>query len=283
MKEEFLSPMCPIDLSDRIRTTATSDPQFEHDGIRFLTLYSPALKGRGDVSVFSPPGIEQRADVPLVILLHGVHDSHWVWFFNGGAHKVAMDLMADGRMRPMLLATPSDGLYEDGSGYLRHSGQDFEGWVTDDVIEGVANAFGCVSEKSPIFIVGLSMGGYGALRLGLKRADIFRGISAHSAITDIKEMSQFVRDPFPPELLESTETDLFAWIEKNREILPPFRFDCGTSDELIEGNRRFHDELKRRGISHQYAEFEGKHEWSYWSAHISSSFLFFESILAVPR
>lgn len=266
---------------ERIRTISTSDRQFEHDGIRFLTLYSPALKGRGDVSVFAPHEIGLKRDVPLVLLLHGVYDSHWTWFFNGGAHKAAMNLMADGRMRPMLLAAPSDGLYEDGSGYLRHSGRDFERWITDDVIEGVSRTYGCISEKSPIFIAGLSMGGYGALRLGMKRADLFRGVSAHSAITDIREMSQFVRDPFPPELVKSTETDIFAWIEKNREMLPPFRFDCGTSDPLIEGNRRFHGELKRRAIPHQYGEFNGEHEWSYWSAHISSSLLFFESVLAV--
>lgn len=73
-----------------------------------------------------------------------------------------------------------------------------------------------------------------------------------------------------------------AWIEKNREILPPLSFDCGTGDQLIEGNRRFHKELKRRGISHQYVESDGRHDWSYWSAHMSSSFLFFENILGEP-
>lgn len=274
--------MVPIKPAGRTRAVSTSDPQFERDGIRFLTLYSPALKGRGDVSVFVPPGIESSTAVPLILLLHGVHDSHWAWFFNGGAHKVALDLMAKGRMRPMLLVAPSDGLYRDGSGYLCHSGGDFERWITDDVIESVGNEFGCISGSSPIFIVGLSMGGYGALRLGLKRADIFRGISAHSAITDVEEMSQFVCDPFPPEPIETAEINLFSWIEKNRKILPPLRFDCGTDDQLIEGNRRFHNELKRRGISHQYVEFDGGHDWSYWSAHVSSSFLFFENILGEP-
>jgi len=274
--------MIPIKPAGRTRTISTSDPHFERDGIRFLTLYSPALRGRGDVSIFVPPGIESSTSVPLILLLHGVHDSHWAWFFNGGAHKVASDLMAEGQMRPMLLVAPSDGLYRDGSGYLGHSGRDFERWITDDVIESVANTFGCISGSSPMFIVGLSMGGYGALRLGLKRADIFRGISAHSAITDIGEMSQFVCDPFPPEPIDKAETDLFAWIEKNRKILPPLRFDCGTGDQLIEGSRRFHNELKRRGVSHQYVEFDGGHDWVYWSAHVSSSFLFFENILREP-
>jgi putative tributyrin esterase len=271
--------MAPIKPAGRIRTISASDPRFESKCIRFLTLYSPALGGRGDVSVFAPPGIESHTSVPLVLLLHGVYDSHWAWFFKGGAHKVALDLMAKSQMRPMLLVAPSDGLYQDGSAYLRHSGRNYETWITNDVIEGVTSAFACIGGSSPVFIAGVSMGGYGALRLGLKHADLFRGISAHSAITRFEEMLQFVSDPFPFECSDAAEIDLLSWIERNREILPPLRFDCGMGDRLIEGNRRFHNELNSKAIPHQYIEFDGEHNWPYWHAHVSSSFLFFESIL----
>ena len=262
-----------------IRTIAVSDPQFECSNIRFLTLYSPALGGRGDISVFVPPGVESHRSVPVVILLHGVYDSHWAWFFKGGAHEVASYLIANGQMRPMLLVAPSDGLYRDGSAYLRHSGRDYERWITDDVIEGVTKAFAYVDAGSAVFITGLSMGGYGALRLGVKHPDIFRGISAHSAITQIEEMSQFTSAPFPSEGADAAETDLISWAERYRNILPPLRFDCGTGDPLIEGNRHFHRELKNRQIPHRYMEFEGAHDWSYWHANVSSSLLFFEEIL----
>jgi len=179
----------------------------------------------------------------------------------------------------MLLVAPSDGLYRDGSAYLRHSGRDYERWITDDVIEGVTKAFAYVDAGSAVFITGLSMGGYGALRLGVKHPDIFRGISAHSAITQIEEMSQFTSAPFPSEGADAAETDLISWAERYRNILPPLRFDCGTGDPLIEGNRHFHRELKNRQIPHRYMEFEGAHDWSYWHANVSSSLLFFEEIL----
>ncbi len=266
-------------LAGGIRKIAVSDPLFECGGIRFLTLYSPALGGRGDLSVFVPSDALSRRSVPVVVLLHGVYDSHWAWFFKGGAHKVAFDLIETSRMRSMLLVAPSDGLYEDGSAYLRHSGRDYESWITDDVIEGVTKVFPCVDAGSPIFIAGLSMGGYGALRLGAKRPDIFSGISAHSAITRIEEMSQFTASPFPFASLDADEANLLSWFEKNREILPPFRFDCGTCDPLIEGSRRFHRELEKRQILHRYMEFDGKHDWPYWHEHVASSLLFFEEIL----
>jgi putative tributyrin esterase len=271
--------MAPRRPAGGIRSIAASDPQFECRGIRFLTLYSPSLGGRGDVSVFVPAGIESHTSIPMVILLHGVYDSHWAWFFKGGAHEVASKLIAKSEMRPMLLVAPSDGLYGDGSAYFCHSGRNYERWITDDLIEGLIKAFACVDADSVVFIAGLSMGGYGALRLGMKRPDIFRGISAHSAITQIEEMYQFTSDQFPLESVHAGETDLLSWVERNRDLLPPLRFDCGTRDLLIEGNRRFHGQLNKRQIPHRYMEFEGGHDWSYWHTHVESSFLFFEEIL----
>ncbi len=276
--------MAPTRSAGEIQTIAVSDTQFECAAIRFLTLYSPALAGRGDVSVYIPPGIESLTSVPVVVLLHGVYDSHWAWFFKGGAHEVASDLVAKSRIRPMFLVAPSDGLFQHGSAYLRHSGRDYERWITDEVVEGVSRTFTCVDQRSPLFICGLSMGGYGALRLGAKRPDIFRGISAHSAITRIEEMSQFVFEVFPSKEIDAADADIIAWIERNRSVLPPLRFDCGTNDALIAGNRRFHEELDARSVPHSYTEFDGDHNWAYWHEHIGRSLLFFENILrGVPN
>jgi putative tributyrin esterase len=271
--------MAPTKPAAGIRTIAVSDPQFECSSVRFLTIYSPALGGRADVSVFLSPGVELLSSVPVVVLLHGVYDSHWAWFFKGGAHEVTSDLIAKSRIRPMLIVAPSDGLYQDGSAYLRHSGRDYERWITEDVTEAVTRTFPCVDPGSPLFISGLSMGGYGALRLGAKYANLFRGVSAHSAITCIQEMSQFAFEEFPSDEIDAFDADILPWIEKNRNVLPPLRLDCGTSDPLIDSNRRFHQELDARGIPHRYAEFDGEHDWAYWHDHFGESLLFFEEIL----
>lgn len=265
--------------TERIRTIELSDPEFEQDGVRFVTAYSPSLGGRADMSVFVTPGIESLPQAPVVLLLHGVYGSHWAWFFKGGAHRTAQELAAAGRTRPMLLVAPSDGLYRDGSGFLRHSEADYEAWIVRDVLDVVFTTFPCVNCNSPVFIAGLSMGGFGALRLGAKHAGTFRGISAHSAITRVEEMSAFVFEPFPVGEIDADEADILHWCDKNRNTLPPIRFDCGVDDALIGANRRLHDELKQRGIDHQYFELEGDHSWPYWRAGITSTLLFFEEIM----
>ena len=66
------------------RTIDSSDPRFEHDGLREVTFKSPSLGGRADMSLFIPPGIVGKTDLPLVILLHGVYGSHWAWTRKGG-------------------------------------------------------------------------------------------------------------------------------------------------------------------------------------------------------
>lgn len=265
--------------SGRIRTIEISDAGISAEGLRFLTLYSPALAGRGDLTVFAPRVVESGSTVPIVLMLHGVYGSHWSWFLQGGAHQTAIRLAEAGHIRPMLLVAPSDGLFQDGSGYLRHSGRDYESWILADVMEGLRRSFPCVDRQSPLFITGLSMGGYGALRMGAKYAGMFRGISAHSAITQIEEMSYFVKERYPFDQLPPLETCLMGWFEGNRNKLPPLRFDCGTRDPLLESNRRLHSELQVQDIPHEYVEFDGGHDWQYWRAHFASSLLFFEDIL----
>jgi enterochelin esterase-like enzyme len=265
---------------ERIRTLEVSDTEFACDGVRFMTMYSPALRGRGDASVFVPPGAEGCVSVPVVVLLHGVYGSHWAWFFKGAAHRTAGELIAAHRIRPMVLVAPSDGLQGDGSGYLPHPDRDAEGWIVRDLLEGLRRMFACVDRQSPIFIAGLSMGGYGALRLGAKYARLFRGIAAHSAITDVAEMDEFTFEPFSTAGVPAEDLDVIAWMERHREFLPPIRLDCGLEDHLLAGNRRFHAALDACGIPHSYSEADGAHEWSYWRRQLSATLLFFEEVLA---
>ena len=271
--------MAPINGDQGIRTIELSDPDLPCEGIQFVTMYSPALGGRGDLSIFAPHGIAAMTSVPVVLLLHGVYGSHWAWFFKGAAHRTAVELISAGRIRPMLLVSPSDGLYQDGSGYLAHSGHNYEAWITKDVLECIRTSFSYVDRNSSVFLAGLSMGGYGALRLGAKHPKIFHGVSAHSAITNISEMKSFAFEPFPIEQIDPADMDLLHWMERNRSILPPLRFDCGIDDPLLDGNRRLHTDLQKRRVPHQYFEFPGGHTWQYWRTHLASSLLFFETIV----
>src|SRR4051794_3014692 len=91
------------------RSLEISDARFERDHLRYVTVETPSLAGRGDILFFVPPGVSQ-AGTPLAILLHGSYGSHWAWAFQGGVHITALLMMERGEIPPMVLAMPSDGL-----------------------------------------------------------------------------------------------------------------------------------------------------------------------------
>lgn len=263
----------------KFRSIAVSDPRFERDNLRYITVKSDHLKGRGDISVFVPPGNDHQ-DLPIVILLHGVYGSHWAWTHLAGVHYQMLAGIDRGLLKPMVLVMPSDGLWGDGSGYTEHKVQNFEKWIMIDVINAVSQTIKETSDNSVLFIAGLSMGGFGALRLGAKYGNRFKAISGLSSITDARQMKDFAEEDFLTFLNENQEDlSVFETILKNRDTLPEIRFDCGVSDPLIMENRLLHKQLTEREIPHLYQEFSGSHEWPYWEENIMKTLLYFNEQL----
>ena len=254
-----------------------SDPRFERDGLRVITVRSGALGRRADVCFWAPPIGTCSTTLPLVILLHGTGGSAWSWPLTGGAHLTASRLIESGEIAPVALAMPSDGLWGLGSGYVPHADADYERWIVEEVPAAAALADDRVTAASPLTIAGLSMGGFGALRLGAKYPDRFRGISAHSAVTTLGRLAEATGDRLDglPGFGQPDGAALH-WLEVNAERLPPLRFDCGTDDHLLPGNRALHAALDARGIEHQYEEFAGAHDWLYWRLHLADSLRFLD-------
>ncbi|MEM8899433.1 MAG: alpha/beta hydrolase-fold protein [Bacteroidota bacterium] len=261
---------------ESFRSVELSDAPFEMSGLRFLTVKTPNLKGRGDICLFVPKQAANLVSLPIYILLHGVYGSSWVWALKGGVHLSAQTLIDQQKIKPAIIAMPSDGLWGDGSGYIHHNEIQFDQWIISDVPKAIRENIPQADEHSPICIGGLSMGGYGALRLGTNFPGIFQAISAHSSITQLVEMESFVEEPLSSYEGEPAFLDVIQAAEKHKEILPPIRFDCGTSDPLLAANRTLHNQFTRLGIPHVFEEFPGGHEWPYWQEHVVSSLNFFD-------
>jgi putative tributyrin esterase len=249
-----------------------------YDVLDFITIKSKALRKRADITVFNPSKNDNSGkSIPLVILLHGVYGSHWAWTMKGKVHETARNLISEGKIKPMVLVMPSDGLFGDGSGYVPHKTENYEKWIVEDVISLAKEQITQVDDESPIFISGLSMGGFGALRLGAKYPELFRAFSGLSSITHFEQLKQFLSD-FESLKNQSLEHDgVIDWMIKNKTTLPPFRFDCGTNDILIEHNRHLHLELENHNIPHIFKENPGEHSWEYWKKHIADTLIFFNS------
>lgn len=266
-------------MTGRFRTIEVSDTAIPTGGLTFVTVKSASLGMRADVTFYLPAGASEQPDLPLLLLLHGVHGSHWAWALKGGAHLTAVRLIEEGALPPMAIAMPSDGLWGDGSGYVRHSGQDFESWIIDEVPAAARELSAAIGASSPLLVAGLSMGGFAALRFAGKYRDRITAAAAHSAVTDVTQLDALMAETRVGWSTDSADQTVLAAIAGADGPLPPIRFDCGLADAYLESNRALHEELDRRRIAHVYAEAEGGHDWGYWSLHIEQTLRFFGKVL----
>jgi len=260
--------------------SSITDGKYTPAGVTHFSLKSSHLGARGEITTYMPDVARGVKDLPFIILLHGVYGSHFSWLYQGGAGVVLEQLIDQGTTGPALLVMPSDGLNGDGTGYLPHKDANYEKWITEDVLEAIRYQFAEISSTSPAFITGLSMGGYGALRLGMKYHHIFNGVSGHSSITDLDDLKTFIEDDIDVKLDTDTilRSSLLSIALQHKAELPPIRFDCGIADPLILSNRKLHDALIGHGIKHTYEEFEGAHSYAYWNKHIADTFTYFDQI-----
>lgn len=257
------------------RTVEISNPKFETEELREITVKSPLLGQRADITVHAPARARTTRDAPLVLLLHGVYGSHWSWVRQGGAHRLNAELQRDENFPAFVLAMPSDGLWGDGSGYLPHQSQNFERWIVDEVPAAAALAVPSVTPDSSIFIAGLSMGGFGALRLAGKYPQRFAGASAHSAITEFDQLGPLVEDSARRFRTLGADHSVADALLRHRTTLPPIRFDCGAEDPLLSANRTLHHVLDDSGVPHVYEELSGAHNWAYWIECLPKTLQFF--------
>jgi S-formylglutathione hydrolase FrmB len=133
----------------------------------------------------------------------------------------------------------------------------------------------------PWAIGGLSMGGYGAVKLGLKHHETFASVNSHSGALGFLQDPERAKNLSPEfrrifgEDPSGGEEDPFAIVQKiDHGRIPALRLDCGTDDFLLDQNRAFHAKLQDLRIPHEYEEFPGGHNWEYWDEHVRQAIAF---------
>ncbi|MBQ6333821.1 MAG: esterase family protein [Erysipelotrichaceae bacterium] len=159
-------------------------------------------------------------------------------------------------------------------------------YIADELPEICHKWFNISVKREDTFIAGESMGGYGAIKIGLSRPENFAGIASLSGVLDFDSFALMVHqgkmpemDPAELDILETSSSpmDLAIRLAKN-ETRPKLLQLCGKQDFLIEDNRRFCKKLKKAGYGHTYREQDGDHEWPYWDKAIQYAFMFFREL-----
>ena len=145
-------------------------------------------------------------------------------------------------------------------------------FITDELPRLAANTLRVPVDPAHLYVGGLSMGGYGALKCALRAGDVFSRGASLSGAADIRQLPPggYWEDVFGPrEQIPGSFNDLFAAAKAlPPENRPPLYMWCGTEDSLLPGNHALRDHLLALGYDLTYAESAGNHAWQWWDLHI---------------
>lgn len=270
-------------------------------------------------NVALPPGYEREGNTrryPVVYLLHGYSGNYAQWNrFGGprGALGVGLDLivvMPDGGNSWYVNWADTQG--PPGTKEL------WEDYLIQEVIPDVDARFRTIAKREGRAINGLSMGGYGALMLGLRHPDLFCSVGSQAgALRFASQYAKTLRDgqepPFQnkdPEKLDARPKaeveidgfrsprertprgrtfltadqadayDPFVLVLKiPKDKLPHLCLDCGTEDVLLNDSRDFVKLLMEHKIPFTYSESPGEHVGAYWQREIPHALAIQASVL----
>jgi putative tributyrin esterase len=233
--------------------------------------FSRALQKASAFNVVFPEDPDAPRPWAAFYLLHGLSDDHTIW-----ARRTSVERYVQGL--PLVLVMP-DG----GRGWYSNAnvGYAYEDDLVNDIIGLVDRTFPTKAERGGRAIGGLSMGGYGAVKIGLKHHEKFASVNSHSGAVGVMrdtETGKRLGDEFTRIFGDEPRgglEDPFAIVERiDHGRIPKLRLDCGTDDFLLDQNRAFHKHLESLRVAHEYEEFPGGHDWAYWDRHVQEAIAF---------
>jgi enterochelin esterase family protein len=212
------------------------------------------------VFIYTPPNYEKsNSKYPVLYLLHGAGTSNEsVWTDSGRAHVVVDNLMADGKLKPLVIVMPYG--YANypispkavGPDAVHRERVGFERDLIEDLIPFVQANFRVYTDREHRAIAGLSMGGGQALGTGLTHPELFSRVAAFSPAIGA------VTAP------ESGGLDLKAATADSKKVNQEYKLlwiGCGTDDTLYKGIQDFDKMLSSQGVKHTFKSTDGGHNW----------------------
>ena len=210
--------------------------------------------------------------LPVLYLLHGLSADHTDWIRHSSIERYAEE-------RGLAVVMPGVGrsYYTDmkyGSPYFT--------FLSEELPIIVRALFPVSDQRENTFVAGLSMGGYGAFKLGLTYPQHFSAAASLSGALDIVSRMNIPNSLQPNEQmaifgevsgLKGSTNDLFYLLNQLKTydgIKPEFFQCCGTEDFLYSDNQRFRQHAAESGVELTYSEGPGEHNWEYWDPMIKA-------------
>ncbi|MBX3289562.1 MAG: esterase family protein [Acidobacteria bacterium] len=246
------------------------------------TLDSKLMGRNMPYQVVLPSGYTKSSDedikFPVIYLLHGL-----TGHFNNWTDKTKVIEYAEKYRVILVFPEGGDGWYTDS---VSNEKEKYESYIIKELIPEIEKNYRVDKRREARAIAGLSMGGYGSLKFGLKYPDMFVIAGSFSGALGAAEITE---KNFPGSIGKSIDAifgpadsdtrranDIFDIVRKTTpekiKTLPYFYIDCGTEDFLFQTNRDFISLLTEKKIPHEYRQLPGTHNWQYWDSQVKEFF-----------
>jgi putative tributyrin esterase len=219
--------------------------------------------------------------VPVLYLLHGLSDDDTIWLRRTSIERYVAELGWAVVMPQVHRSFYADEVY----------GGRFWTFVSEELPALVSSFFRVSDAREDTFVAGLSMGGYGALKLALRQPERFAAAASLSGVLDLaplvragtprpEDPAMFERVLGPDRTLSAGDDLLELVRAADPATLPDLYACCGTEDVLLPGNHAFAAACDAVGVPLTTSWTPGEHDWAYWDAEIQEVLAFFDATRA---
>lgn len=254
--------------------------------IMSVSINSRILQTGVELSVIMPYDTlkEKRDKKPCVLyLLHGLHGMHNSYLANSNIARYVKN-------KNVCVVMPSMG----NTFYVNNAyGIKYLDFMAYELPEYIENTFVVSTKREDNFVCGLSMGGYGAMRIAFERNEKFAAAASLSGALDIAAISKNAANGFDEAVINAfkinfgengvsygEENDLFCLAKKVSEckVKPKILQYCGKQDYLYDINKGFKNYIEKLDFEYKYYESNGIHNWDFWDETIKLVIEEFEKI-----
>ncbi|AYD49339.1 alpha/beta hydrolase [Arachidicoccus soli] len=238
-----------------------------------ISVYSQAMSRNVKSVIVLPQGYSNDTKYPVVYLLHGFSGNYSDWITKVPAIKDYAD------QYHFIIVCPDGGF----AGWYFDSpiekNNQYETYITKELLHWVDKHYSTINNRKGRAILGLSMGGHGALFLAFKHQDLYGATGSMSGAVDITGLANSFGiaellgpySKFPQRWKEHSVIGLTnLLVNDSLKII----IDCGASDFLYQENLALHKKLLYDKIDHDFLTRPGSHTWEYWAGSVQYELLF---------
>src|SRR6266704_4062969 len=252
--------------------------------VKDAVFHSGSLERDMRYRVLLPLGYAKGGRFPVVYLLHGLYGDYLNWGTRTQLENYARNLHLQ-----IIMPDADDSWYTNSATV---AGDKFEDYVAKDLVNEIDEKYRTIRVRHGRAIAGLSMGGYGAVKLALKYPGLFELAGSLSGAFNAAQNLDTLRPEFAAKLREvfgnegsreRAENDVLLLLNTSHQTsYPYFYLGCGTADFFLDTTRAFVMQLSSRKIAYEYHETPGEHTWEYWDRELQSMLQVIDRIVGTP-